>query len=121
MSDAAIASIVTGVVTVVTMVVGVITLWLKLKYNVEKVEKLENKLDANTSITQSGIADAKTAADSAAQAKETVDKINSKLNGGIDSALAPLQKTLEEHVKSDEEFMIEMREALSDLKKKIRA
>lgn len=59
MSDAAIANIVTGIVTVTTIVIGFATLWLKLKYGVEKkadeaalkAAEVEGKIDGNTQIT----------------------------------------------------------------------
>lgn len=59
MSDAAIASVVTGLVTVVTLITGFLTLWVKLRYGVEKAEEaatkaklVEHKIDTNTQITE---------------------------------------------------------------------
>lgn len=51
MSDAAITAIVSGVITVAGMVVGFLTLWVKIKYGVEKVKEVESKVDANTVLT----------------------------------------------------------------------
>lgn len=63
MSDAAITAITTVaacVVTVTTLVVGFLTLWLKMRYGAEKAEEaaakakvVEAKLDANTLTTNS--------------------------------------------------------------------
>lgn len=116
MSDAAIVSIVTGVVTVVV-------LWLKLRYGVEaKADQLtkqveektnaiattaaavETKIDTNTQITRAGasaaVVTAKSAADAAVATKVVADQINSKINGGIDgavaTAIAPIRKDVDE-------------------------
>lgn len=51
MSDAAVATLVSGVVTIVTMLVGFLTLWVKLKYGVEKTKDVESKVDHNTALT----------------------------------------------------------------------
>lgn len=76
MSDAAIATIAAAAVTITTMVIGFLSLWVKLKYGVqqvkeasdkaeeaaraasEKAKTVEEKLDANTNTTKS--VDAKT-------------------------------------------------------------
>ena len=70
MSDAAVATIVGGFITISTMVIGFLTLWLKIKYGSEKVDatakeaadtakeaatkvaSIEEKVDANTDITK---------------------------------------------------------------------
>jgi hypothetical protein len=113
MSDAAIASIVTGAVTVVTLVIGFLTLWVKLKYGDEQTQKtvkhasqiVQDKIDDNTTITKvnagaavvSAVAAAKTAADT----KSAVEGINRKLNGGIDAAVQDAVKPL--HDKTEEQ------------------
>lgn len=58
MSDGAIVTVMTGVVTIVMGVIGFLTLWVKLKYGVERADeaaenaqKVEKKLDENTKIT----------------------------------------------------------------------
>lgn len=69
MSDAAITAIVSGVITVATMVTGFLTLWIKLKYGADKAEEasehaqkavnkaeetakeVTGKIDANTALT----------------------------------------------------------------------
>lgn len=55
---AVVTTIVSGVVTIVVGIIGFFTLWLKLKYGVEKVDeaatnaqKVEKKIDENTRIT----------------------------------------------------------------------
>lgn len=60
MSDAAITTIVTGVVTCVTLIIGFLTLWVKLKHAATKAEaaatkaqEVELKLDSNTILTRS--------------------------------------------------------------------
>lgn len=67
MSDGAITTIVTGVVTAIGLVVGFLTLWVKLQYASKKAEDaaskaetavtkadvMERKIDGNTAITQS--------------------------------------------------------------------
>jgi hypothetical protein len=116
LSDASIVTIVTGCVTVATMIGGVITLWLKLKYGVANVGE---KIDANTKITQDATTaatdNAKEAANAAITAKDAAEKINKKLNGGIEEAIRhgihPVQVTLEAHVKKDAED-------IGDIKKK---
>ena len=62
-----IASIVTGLVTITTTVVGLMTLWLKLKY---KVAGVEDKIQTNTEITQR----AERAADRAVEHTEACDE-----------------------------------------------
>lgn len=72
MSDAAITAIVSGLITITTMVIGFLTLWVKLKYGADKAEEasehaaravvkaeeaavkaicVEDKIDANTALT----------------------------------------------------------------------
>ena len=67
MSDAAITALVSGLVTITTIVVGFLTLWVKLKYGAEKVDYVAQKLDANTELTSE-------AKDAAAKASEHADK-----------------------------------------------
>jgi uncharacterized coiled-coil protein SlyX len=56
MSDATATSLITGMVTITTMIVGFLTLWAKLRYGADKAEqaadnasRVEGKLDANAS------------------------------------------------------------------------
>jgi hypothetical protein len=44
MSDAAIAIVVSGSITIATMVVGFLTLWIKLKYGAEKLDSVEKRV-----------------------------------------------------------------------------
>jgi len=116
LSDAAIANLVTGLVTIGGMVVGFLTLWVKLKYGVEQAEEaarktqaVEHKIDTNTRLTQSGADQAtKTAAiaaETAAQTKDAVEdmaaSISKKLNGGLDAAISqavdPVKAVLNDH------------------------
>lgn len=105
MSDAAITSIVTGVVTIVTLMVGFLTLWIRLKYGIEgKTDSVSKKLDDNTQLTKNARDEARVSAMSATTTRETVEDINRKLNGGIDSAVltavAPLHTALEEKIET---------------------
>lgn len=129
MSDAAITTIVTGVVTVATLVTGFLTLWVKLKYELAaKSAAVEKKIDTNTVITRAGTAAAATHAKAAASAvsevKETAEVINRKLNGGLDSAIetsiAPLRSKLDDHIRQDEECMYEIRATLNDLRERLK-
>ena len=139
MSDAAIASIVTGLVTIVTMVVGFLTLWVKLRYSAEKAEEaavkatvVENKIDRNTVLTMaageaaasSAVAAVKTANESRAVAAEMTRTLDKKLNGDLDAkiqtAIQPLREMMDEHAKQDDTNMKELRASLSELCKRIK-
>ena len=149
-SDAAVANIVativTGGVTVTTLVVGFLTLWVKLRYGAQQVEKaaikadvVEKKIDSNTAITKAGTEAAATNAKAAevnAKAAEVTAKeaknattalaktLETKLNGGVDaaieSAVKPLRDAMLEHAIQDDANMKEIRIALDDLKRRIR-
>lgn len=117
MSDSAVATIVAGSITIATMVIGFLTLWVKLRYGVEKAEEVarktaavEVKLDNNTSLTKEGT---KAAADNAATAVKTASEakeaavqsarmITDKLNGGLDKILSamitPVREMLAQHM-----------------------
>ena len=139
MSDAAIASIVTGIVTMTTIVVGFLTLWLKLRYGegktealAKKAEVVENKIDNNTLLTKAaGTAAVQNAHNAAVAANETkeatqniADTISKKLNGGLDHAIEtvikPIREALQEHVEHNNRNMNELRAALEDLKRRVR-
>ena len=130
MSDAAITSIIAGLITITTMVVGFLTLWVKLRYGVKEVE---NKVDVNTAMTRAGTGAAAkaalAAATAASEAKTTTEtiaeSINKKFNGGgvelmIEAAVKPLRDALTDHVIHDDECMREIRDALSDLRKRVK-
>lgn len=58
MSDAAIASLATCGVTIATMLIGFLTMWVRLRYGVEKAEEaakkaatVEGKIDDNNAMT----------------------------------------------------------------------
>lgn len=107
MSDAAITSIVTGAVTVVTIVVTFLTLWVKLRYGVEeKANRVEKKLDNNTTITATAARKADSNTSNIIAATAAVDRIDKKLNGGIDAsinqAIDPIKAQLDDHAKKIE-------------------
>lgn len=118
MSESAIltivASIVTGFVTVATMVVGLFTLWIKLKYEkrtstetilkgqqeaheqVKQVvaqaqDSLNENVRINTEVTKAGIKvaarDNTAAVVAATDAKAVVEVVAKKLNGGLEHAI----------------------------------
>lgn len=131
MSDPAIATIVTGLVTITTMIVGFLTLWVKLRYGVE------SKITANTELTRAGTAtataNAKIAASAASIAAEkavlTENKITSMLNGELDTRMRGIVKesfdvlntTFSAHAEQDDKNMKEIRDALSGLIDKIKS
>ena len=139
MTDAAIAAVVTGVVTVTTMVIGFLTLWVKLKYGVEKAEEavsktkaVERKIDDNTVITKAAsvaaLSNAKVAADNAIEAKEASEHISRQLNGNLEEKITAIVKTqiqpvtelLKVHSEQDDKNMSEIRQALKELKDRTR-
>lgn len=75
MSDAAVASIITGLVSISTTIVGLLTLWIKVKYGVQKMEETGTKLDANTVITH----EAKEAATKASEHSKACDHERAKI------------------------------------------
>jgi hypothetical protein len=104
MSDAAVTAVVAGAVNIVGMVVGFLTLWMKVKYGAEKAataatraeaavtkaeaaeETLGKKIDDNTKITQAG-----------------ADAVARKLNGGLDQALAEATAPINQRLTRNEE------------------
>lgn len=83
MSDVSVASAVTGLVTITTMVIGFLTLWVKLKYGVDKADEaarvakvVEDKVDDNTAITA---------------------RIEKQTNGGLDERLDIKFQQLADH------------------------
>lgn len=123
MSDAAITTIVSGAVTVTLALIGFWKLKTELRHGVAKTEEVasqtravERKIDDNTTITVSGnqmaASNAAAAANVASAAKTAVDhldqKLEKKLNGGIDAAVAqavePVHAVLREHTARIEEL-----------------
>jgi hypothetical protein len=108
MSDTTVANLVTGAVTIVTMLIGLLSLWLRLRYDVRNVAK---KVDANTAMTSAGVkvaaSAAKAAKEVAVEAKNTVEGISKKLNGGLEETISaivsPVRTTLEAHDQNLEE------------------
>lgn len=115
MSDAAVATIVTGLVTTTTVIVGFLTMWVKLKYGVE------SKIDRNTELTQVGTdnaaANAKAAVGAANVAAEkavaTEDRIATMLNGALD---ARIRAVVKECLDPLEAGMAEVRALVDELK-----
>lgn len=79
MSDAAIATIAGTILQVVVLVIGLLTLWIKIKYGADKAEEsvvttnqkaeeIERKIDDNTAIS-------KLAADSASKAEHQTNGV----------------------------------------------
>lgn len=120
MSDATIAVIVSGAVQLAVAGLGFLTLWVKLRYGVEekakelktKTDLVGRKIDDNTTITveanQAAVSSAQTAASVASAAKTAVDRIDRKLNGGIDSSIReatdPIHAVLKQHTGRIEEL-----------------
>src|SRR5436190_278087 len=110
------------------MVVGFLTLWVKLKYGADKVEEtaskvevVEKKLDMNTQITRAGTVEAainaqeavKSAIEAKDTATETREVVLAHMNGGVAQqvaeALAPIHQALAEHTRHDDRLMEEIR------------
>ncbi len=123
MSDAAITSIVSGVITVTTIVVGFLAMWVKLRYGAEQAkqakeaaEVMTEKIEDNTTITRAGLkvaaTDAKAAVTAVTEARAAAEQmgrhLDKKLNGGLDhtiaNALDPIKKALEGHAGRIEEL-----------------
>lgn len=77
MSDAAVAAVVTGVVTVTTMVVGFLTLWVKLKYGVEITKEASEHAKKVTVKAEESV---KKAEESAKKAEESVITVSNKID-----------------------------------------
>lgn len=139
MSDAALTTLVSGIITVTTTLVGFLTLWLKLRYGIEKVEEaaikakeVEKKIDTNTTITEvaaaSAISNAKIAVDTAIETKITTDYIAKQLNGNFEdkiilivkSQTEPMLAMMKAHSDQDDKNMQEIRNALGELRDQIR-
>lgn len=127
MSDAAIASIVTGVVTVTSLFVGFLTLYVKIKYGTDKVKDLEDKVDDNTVLTKEGTItaarNANIAVAAANRASDKTDAIAKQLNGTLEEKITtivrqhtePILLAIAEHSKQDEQNMREVRQAIDTL------
>ena len=120
MSDAAVANLITGLVTITTVVVGFLTIWVKLKYGVQKAEEaatkakvVEEKIDNNTAV----------AAFTATVAKVAADNLSEQINGLLDNRITviverhfgPLREELKAHSAQDEKNMNEIRDVLNRL------
>ncbi len=123
MSDAAVATIVSGAITIVTLIIGFFTLLIKLKY---AKESIGDKVDHNTKVTEDGTTMAASNAAEAATASKSValttDTINKKLNGGlhaaINSAIDPVHKALIAHTEKDANDLAEVKDDVAEVKEK---
>lgn len=125
MSDAAIANIVTGIVTITTIVIGFLTLWIKLRFGVER------KIDDNTVTTKIGQAvaatNAREAATAANEASAKSDSIAKQLNGMLEERITtivkklvdPIATSVKEHSELDNRNMEEIKRALQELRDKL--
>lgn len=129
MSDAAVTVLVSGLVTITTMVIGFMTLWIKLRYGVE------TKIDNNTALTTAGTLaaadNAKVAVEAANLAANKVaateDKITKMLNGQLEERIRhivkdcfdPLNEMVRLHAEQDEKNMAEIRSALDEMRAKL--
>ena len=129
MSDASITSIVTGVVTVTTLIIGVITLLIKQRTT-------DIKLDKNTELTKYGTAqalkNAQVASVAVNEAKEAAkyasENLVQILNGSLDDRMRsivkehtePIIKAFADHNEQDDRNMKEIRQSLVELKECIK-
>ncbi len=139
MSDTGITVLVAGLLQLATMIVGFLTLWIKLKYGAEQAEKaklkaemVERKIDENTSITKSGTEAAAKSANAAAvtavKAKSAADAIaqdlKTKLNGGVDLAIEsnikPIRDALQDHIMRYESDMKSVQLSLKEISGRMR-
>jgi hypothetical protein len=109
MSDAGIATIVSGAVTVATMVVGFLTLWVKVRYGFDRSEEAKNRIEGKVDATAT-----------------TALEVNKKLNGGVDSsvkeAMRPMVDRLNDHanrINNLEQKMALLRESMDSLGKNV--
>ncbi len=105
---AIVTAIVAGVVNIAGMIIGFLTLWLKIKYGAEKAEAavtkaeaavvtqaaLGKKIDDNTKITKAGV--------------EAVSVVAKKLNGGLDEALKEATEPIKERLAQHEQKITEI-------------
>jgi hypothetical protein len=123
-SDAAIATIVTGLVTITTIIAGVVTLWIKQRSTAETVEENTRLTKAGTEKATAAATEARdTAAAAASEAQATALTTQELLNGKLDDRIQSIvKKEVEElvrafqaHAEQDEKNMQEIRTALAKL------
>jgi hypothetical protein len=131
MSDAAITSIVTGMVTCVTVICGVITLWLKQRSISAKVDQGLAAIDDNTQLTKAGATAAtvntKVAANAAVDASRKADDLAKQFNGALDDRIKgivkeqtdPLVKSFADHNEQYDRNMKSIQQAIDDLRKSL--
>jgi len=103
---------------------------LKAGKATEKIDEANVKIDKNTKITEDGLGvaaeNAVVAATAAVSTKNSVDAVNQKLNGGVDSIIAhaiePLYNTLKEqnealknHMTQDATDLKEVKDLISEV------
>jgi DNA repair ATPase RecN len=87
MSDAAMASLVTGSVTIVTLVIGFLTLWIKLKYGVVKAEEAANNAQRVEGKIDNAATAAQVVAKNLAHNTELTSRIEKQTNGPLTAKL----------------------------------
>ncbi len=92
MSDAAVVAIVTGLVTIVTMVIGFLTLWIKLRYGIQQAEDAASK--ATIAVVQAKVVEGKID-DNTARTQVIVEQTN-----GLSSALREEVEHLKAEIRS---------------------
>lgn len=125
LSDAAVASIMTGLVTIATVVVGFLSMWIKLRYGVE------SKIDNNTEITRTNAKQAVDAATTVATKADAIaektDAIAEKINGGLERKIeaivklyvGPITAAMAAHSEQDDRNVQEIKKALGELRDRI--
>ena len=99
MSDAAVASIVTGVLAIVTTIVGFLTVWVKLKYGVDEARKA-----------------ASVAADSASKAAHKADSVENKIdhNNAMTAEIKDVTTKVGEHAAACDEERLKILSTLTN-------
>ncbi len=102
MSDSAITTIASSIVTVILGLIGFATLWLKIRYGTEQAEKAAVK--AEVAVAQAAVVEAKIDNNTviSTQAKDAAQNAERQTNGvmtGYDSHITNLVQTTTEHHK----------------------
>lgn len=131
MSDGAVSVIVSGFVQITVLVIGFLTLWIKLRHGVDKATEalassriVEGKVDSNTELTRSVSHQATQSAKAAEQAADRAIEMSERLNGSLDEKIRivvreyvdPLTALFKAHSEQDERNMVEIRQALNELR-----
>lgn len=100
MSDAAVANLVSGIVTVTTLVIGFLTIWIKIKYGVE------NKIDTNAVLTETR---------NVALSEQLNGKLEGRITLIVKSNTDPIIAELKLHTENDEKNSAEIKKVLDML------